>query len=229
MPHVAGHMDVEESTSYSDFEVQHAVVNLDNDGSANSEAETVWEAEPVSGDLDNDEVAELVKIYRTFFARVSQRDEQQTQTGFLAVEYGIALNTPNRDQFLVNKSGDNEGRISVVDEEGGAAIADQAASELDEPEQLDYHIDAACPTLNDTSGNVGGGGDIAIRNERTINLRDSYGTGPFVDRTDAVNLFMEVTKNNILAPCRGQIHMTLVWDVARIQDSRAKLAPPRAD
>lgn len=226
---VSRQMD-DDRTAYSDFEVQHVSVNVDNTGGPDEQVEAVYEIEPVSGDLDNDEIAELVMIHRDYSMRADESaSDNQAFVGFSQGEMGLALNTPNRDQFLLNKTGNNEGQITVVDTENEDSL-NADGSELDEPEQLDYAAFALTPGfIDDTNEDAGGPGTGSKDEQRTVNFRDNFGHGPFVDRTDDVNIFVEVAKQDVTPTVRANVSVTLIWDVTRIENTRGTLAPPTDD
>lgn len=228
MPQISGVSDSEESAAYSDFEVQHATAQLGiTDDDTVGDAEVVYSLEPLGGDLDNDEVAQLVAMRRTAFGKIKVDGSFQTATGQMSFEGGTAINTPNRDQFIQNRTGDNEGQIDVIDQEGDAFELN--STEFEEPEQLDYFSNALAAPFNEATDGSGGSNPVGFFEERFVDFAELFGEGPYLDRTDQMNIFMEMDKSNVTYGGRLQTQLTLYWDVFRLDDTRSTLAPPRAD
>lgn len=205
--------DEMDGLSYSDHEHQQVTFIIENDDSANGEVEDVQKVE-VNGPrgLDADELAELVYLRRQ--VSVIDNSGSTADDGTAEVEYGLEINTGNRDEFLPNLSGDGE--ENPVDEGGNTSLLYVD----DDPGRLDYIS---------TSMAFGGGKTSGPANlDRSVHYPGIYGSGPYLDPTDELGIFAEIDSNSVeqTGVFRLKVTLQMVWRIEEIPEGRSRYARP---
>lgn len=222
------HMDGGDSAdSYSDFEIQHITGQAQKlNGTGGSEWDYITEPLDQNG-IDNDEVAELVYYKRTLSMYVRQDGTVGSNDGSAKGEFGFGINLPNADAHLLNLTGDG---VTLDPNEVNADQGDFLVNSVDDPGILDSETVAVTRDKANTTDGVGAGAEYSEPTIWELNMRDAFGRGPFLDRSDDLSLFVEINNYGIdNARVDIAVDIKLVWDVHEVDGGRASLAPPGAD
>jgi len=237
--HMSMNMDMEGGAAeYADHEVQVITNQISANGTgANSSSETATmldQLEPVSNrGLDSDELAELVAMYRIHFVDVDGVvRENQTEAGQVDSESAIGINL-SEDEFPTQANANNatsaERRL-IENQNDIASLA--RGSNYSEPGALDFtrgQITSGFYELvegPDTSGPQGSAGSGGVTKERFVDLRTTFGSGPYVDRTDDISVFAELQATNITGEPTVETAYILYWNVEEMPEGRASFARP---
>lgn len=204
MPQIAGH---DGEVEYADHEVQTIGVQSLNKGT--SELEELVQAEPVSErGIDNDELAELVAMRR--IGTVQFQGAQAGESPVLA-EAGFGLNLTGDQENPTQLPTSN-----LLVETAESPEARTVLGELDDPGVLDtFHYGAVPPQS----------GGTAL--ERFVDLRETFGSGPYVDATDDLSFYLET---EAASPDGDEFKLELVyqlyWNVEEMPEGRASFSRP---
>jgi hypothetical protein len=170
--------------------------------------------EPLGEDeLANDEVAELVAMYRVLDVEINvdgTTENAEAQTYSAKAE--MAVNFEGGSSAFL--SSDQNLGINGVAEEGDDAIFDVAMLG-DSPGPYN---ESANP------GSSGGGGLNA--SQRWISFRKEFGQGPFLDNDDDLSVRVEAANRNGNHGVFADYYLLLWWDVSTVAGARPTLAPP---
>lgn len=193
---------------YADHEVQSLSFKVVNDGTGPTGIEGELLADPVQQrGIDNDELAELVGMYRFAFLQ-PQGAMDQTNGDVMDFEFNMGINTKGKSEALTDLSGNAEIAEDTVTG-GGVTLG-----ESDDPGILDG------------GGIVGSiGNDTGTVSERFIDFRDVLGSGPYVDATDDL-VFQGEVSNNGSDTVNGEVEYILYWDVEELPEGRSSFARP---
>lgn len=209
--------------SYSDHEVQWILNDYQFKDAADAGPDTSLEDEAqfnvTERGLDNDELAELVYLRADLDLGVDSVGDQTTRNFFEVVTgWGANLSgseyvsTDNDfEQFDVDDSGTNDfQRNSRTTDEAGQWIAESLRATIG---------------FRDT-GNSVGANSTTDRVQVTMDFRDLFGSGPFLDSTDDLTnrIFMNV--DNAIDGARLDQRLMLVYDVQTVEGGRAAFGRP---
>lgn len=193
---------VDEDVQYADHEFQTIrMIAVSASGSSGSTAAD-REYEPLGGDLQNDELAELVSIRGTLQAEVNEdpAEGSQSEAGTYGAQAELGINLdgeerPTSDQRDVNFTDDTPASLAILQTGTGTA------------------------PFVDTSTGAGGGGGSPNQNV-VLNLRDHFGTGPFMDKADGITVRTEVESKNNILNTQGEAYWQLGYRVYEIESQR---------
>jgi len=213
---------------YADHEFQVITNQLQIGATAgeDNEAEILDLLDPVSSrGIDNDELAELVTMYRTFDMVDLTADATQTEIGHVEAEAGIGINL-GQNEHPTQAAGTgptNEERNLVVDSPN---VTQNQGSNYSEPGALDATSGYIDVGFNEVADGTGGPGSGGVVNERFIDFRDVYGSGPYVDATDDISVNLELECFNYNGTATVESTYILAWNISEMPEGRASFARP---
>jgi hypothetical protein len=164
------------------------------------------EYEPLGGDLQNDELAELVSLRGTIqsFVNEDPADGNQDEAGTYGgeAEIGINLDGPERamsDQRDPNYTDDSPAILALLTAGTGTV------------------------PFVDSSAGAGGGGGSPSQNV-AINFREHFGSGPFLDKSDSITLRTVVQAQNTVLQVNTEAYWQLGYRVYEIESQRPTFA-----
>lgn len=196
-------MDSSSGFEYADHEVQTIGITETNEGEAENSFET--KVEPVSErGIDNDELAELVYMRRIggVFLIGGQAGEEQVNA-----EAGLGLNL----------SGDSENPTQLATNATIFENGDVFLGESTDPGTLDTFMYSAVPPQS-----------VGTTMEREVNFRETFGSGPYVDKTDDITIYTE-TESSAGADSddfKLELVYQLYWNVEEMPEGRASFSRP---
>lgn len=195
-----------DSPEYADHEVQALGVNINQDTQGNNDK--ILDFNPVSErGIDSDEVAELVGMYR-FGSLQLQAEQDQTDQDAVVGEMSLGINTQAEQEQLHDASE----RANI--REAGDPGENLKIGEISDPGVLD--------TFQLSTVNAIGAAGTA---ERFLDFRGTFGTGPFVDRTDDLVIGAEAS-NTAGDRFKLEGSYILYWNVHEMPEGRASFARP---
>lgn len=218
MPHISESM--EESDSYSDMEVQHITATAQSTDVGGIEFDYL--VDPLDGDLDANEVAELVYYQRRVSMNVNQDGSELGDASSARGEFGFGINLPNIDSHLLNRTNDGD---TLQPNDGGSG--QMPVNTVDDAGILDAVTVSVAHSFEDTSQGTGAGAEYSEPAEREIQFGQIFGHGPYVDRTDELSLGAEINNYGI-ENGRVDLHMDvqLAFATYEVEGGRAEFAPP---
>lgn len=211
MPHMdTGNHQVE----YADHEVQviSARATLNEAGSIDK----IAEYEPVYDDrgIDSNELAQLVAMYRSVSVYA-----QGNFSGFAEGEITLGANL-SATELPTRASATGAGAEDITDSAIEVNTNASDASLFTNPFTDAGVFDATRQTLDGTSGSQA--------QERFLNFKENFGTGPFVDRTDDLSLGIEASSTSSVtdATVNVEVVFVLYWAVETVEGGRSELSRP---
>lgn len=200
---VGGRSVNEEDVQYADHEFQTIRMQaFEVSGDAADQASTRL-YEPLGGNLQNDELAELVSIRGTLQCEVNEdpAEGNQSEAGTYGGQAEIGINTTG-------------------DERATSDMRDPNFGDEDSPAIL-YILQTGTGTspFVDTSAGAGGGGGSPQQNG-DFNFRDHFGTGPFLDKADEISVRTEVESKNTVLDVVAEAYWILGYRVYEIESQR---------
>lgn len=223
-------MDGGGSMEYADHEVQlvgaRAFIPSEN---ANVALEKNTIKQPLSGrGLDSDELAELV-AYRIYVLLESDQIDgtTQTQTGAINGEASVGINLTKDEhvaQAFVNAP---TSESESVEFDAGDGTGTVQSFNYDEPGQLYAAENSVSPDISDPTGGAGGAGQMAaLSDSGLVNMRDNFGSGPYVDKTDDITIFTELDHDNVVTASSIKVVCRFYWNVEQLPEGRASFSRP---
>lgn len=204
-------MDMESSgVEYADHDVQALSFQITTPGSA-QDNEFILTTEPVQErGIDNDELAELVAMYRT--VRLTPSDEQTasnvTAQG-ISGEANFGINNDQKSEQLTDLPANNTLILEDGPVDGFGAIGGSTdPGILDGVGLAGFETSSSGPTA-----------------ERFMNFKHELGSGPYVDRTDDLVFAGEVnsrTEDNLIL----EYSVILYWNTTEMPEGRPSFARP---
>lgn len=183
---------------YADHEFQTIrMVAVEPQGDVGGQASD-REYEPLGGDLQNDELAELVHIWGSLQVDASDGDPTvQDQPNSIGGQAEVSVNLdgaerPTSDQRDVNYGDEDSPAVLGIMQTGTGVGA--------------------------FSGTGGGGG--APNDDFYLNLREIFGTGPFFDKADDISVRTEVVADNFTPQIQAEAYWHLGYRVYEIESQR---------
>lgn len=203
--------DGPDGVTYSDHEVQHIRHDLDIDETFSGSTETVTEEFNITErGLDNDELAELVHFtVRTGIIQGGQATDDPNP-GFVRMESGAGFNLAG-SEFLLDSPNSESITTGLT----------EFTRNTDEVGQVwSVQLSSTAPNFDSTNGAAASDeGNIL---QYSIDYRDKFGSGPFLDSTDDFNSKHVVTAENLDAAMRVISIYTLVYDVQELERGRSR-------
>lgn len=228
MPHMAADTG---DVQYADHDVQVITNQVSVNGSGGSDSITMLDQlNPVSNrGLDSDELAELVAMYRFHYVDIDDEiAEDQNNPGAMDSESALGINlsepeVPNQANAN-NATAEDRRVIEATDE---TIINNVRGSNYDEPGALDFtRLQTTSGFVVTATDNGSGSGAGSKTSERFVNFRDAFGSGPYVDQTDDITVFIEASPNQLDAQGAVETGYTLYWNVQEMPEGRASFARP---
>ena len=191
---------------YADHEVQALNFQVSTDGTV-AAFEQQFETSPVSErGIDSDELAELVAMYR-YVSLQTQGPQDQTSQDTLSGEVNLGINTTGEEEALTDLGAN--ATIEEVEQNGATA----RLGGLDDPGVLDgASINGFVAT------HVG-------QSERFLDFQDTFGSGPYVDKTDDLVVQGEIATDGT-DRVKIEVVYLLYWSVEQMPEGRASFARP---
>lgn len=227
-------MDGPGDVEYADHEVQVINQSIVFEGEGSGEAtgaDFIHDTEPVSNrGIDSNELAELVYMYRALYLQVQNSDaSNQTEVAELDCESTLGINLspdelPTRASNIGSDVTDDAATTVVSGQDDGTLNV----SNFEEPGVLDVSRSTADLGFNEIGDGTGGPGSMNDSQERDMNFRSAFGSGPFVDRTDDLSLALEAGAINITEDIevRAEVTYILYWNVMEAAGGRGAFARP---
>jgi len=226
-------INMSEPAEYADHEVQvlTSKMTIDTDLADGDSCEYITSVEPVSDrGLDSNELAELKHMYRKASISITQlNDNTQTELGEVVAEASLGINMgpdelPTRPTVTGSRVQDASNTTVVNDQDGGVF----SVSNFEEPGILDFTSGGANAGFNEVGTGTGGGSHVTTPTERDFSFSDTFGTGPFVDRTDDIDLNVELVGSNLSDGVRAEYEVSylLYWNVHEAEGGRGAFARP---
>lgn len=221
-------MDRAPSTEYADHDVQVVTnqVTIDCQAAGNDEAELLDQLNPVSNrGIDTDEVAELVAMRRHVSAAYNAEAGVQTELNSVEVEADLGINLGQSEvPANANQESPTTSDRRLIKEPDNLVAA--RGANYDEPGALDSTKVIAGGSFNELADGTGGASDPGKVQESMINFRHQFGSGPYIDQTDDLTVFLEVEGFNTNGLAIGESTYELYWDVHEMPEGRASFASP---
>jgi hypothetical protein len=164
--------------------------------------------EVLGGDLQPDQLAELVGFERSLGIDVIEHDTSQAQHGTMGAQCELGVNT------------DSEQRLS-------SDQRDPSWFTEDGPEYLDVSAQStAWVAYNDSAVGISGAGGGFNIAEKQVWYRDHMDHGPFLDAADDLSIRVEADAQNCLHHIEAQVFYKLYWAVHRVENARPSFGSP---
>jgi len=219
---------------YSSYEYQHVDFQTrltGSDDSASSVASISVEPLEDRGGLDTNEVAELVSMYRWVHIELDgYGDNAPVNNGMIETRgsFGVDLDAET-DLIGTDNLTQGETNILSTDDLTDEADATATANGSTNPAILDHWNVSAHAGWEDEVNNVAAGASMN-RSERTVHLRKDLGAGPVLDSSDNIGPVIKLIKNNTeLADVQVHYGVTMVWDIATVDDAGSRFGIPQND
>ena len=220
------------ATEYADHEVQivSGRVTVDTDFFDGTTADYIHSTEPVSKrGLDSNELAELKAMYRTCSIRIGALDDNlQTELGDATAEVALGVNMgpdelPTRTTIVGTDVTDSSATTVINDQNGGSF----SVANFEEPGILDVTRATGAAGYEAATSGAGAGSQATTATERDFDF-SVLGSGPYLDRTDDLDLAMELETVNLSdgVVCQVEVTYILYWDVHEAQGGRGAFARP---
>jgi hypothetical protein len=226
-------MSVQEPESmgveYADHEVQGVAVKGTLGGdSSSAEFDEFIELDPVEPSyLDADEVAELVG-YRVQIS-VDPADASGQEAGFVGAEFDMGINMDANAETLTQLG-------------GNAQVLNRSGSDLRDGTNVssDDNVVAGVNSIRgqlwgsrltlsqsfSSSSNSYGGAAPNPNQHFDEDLRDKFGSGPYVDASDDLVFHIELNKFSYQPAVSSSIHAILYWNVETVEGGRPAFSRP---
>jgi len=223
-------------TEYADHEVQivgsRAVAEAGNVGEG-VESEVIQQAPVSQRGIDSDELAELVAMYRSVSLYASaEADNQQEFVATANGEFNIGINLSGEEELPTEATTENPTTefVETTDTNSGGNVS---TFNFNDPGVLDFGTMAVKPGLipgidtvvADTPSGASSGTKSAELN-RFIDFRETFGSGPYLDRTDDISLQVEVGNEENAGRAQLELITIMYWDVHEMPEGRASYARP---
>jgi hypothetical protein len=170
----------------------------------------------VLGDLDRDELAELVYVEAVSTLNVrANAEEDQDQLGSAAVDFEVTINEPDNrgpaeDTFLEEPA----------DQHTLAAVTrNDAANQL-------FNANQESRTAFDDTTNGTGGVGAASTEVFERRFRTDMGGGPVLDRFDDIFIRSTISADNVLSEVSHELHVQLYFVVDEFESNIARFGRP---
>lgn len=196
---------------YADLDFQHIHVGAASPAGTTDDAADERFYEVLGGDLQPDQLAELVGFERGIGIDMVDHDTSQSQHGTMGVQAELGINTDGSQRL----TSDNR---------------DPSWFTEDGPEYIDVTPQSTMWVgYNDASAGISGAGGGFNINEKQVWYRDHMDHGPFLDAADDLSIRVEVDAENCLHQLEGQVFYKLYWAVHRQENARPSFGSPSDD
>lgn len=227
MPHIsADGMNDHDDTDYSSWEIQHAQFEHRESASGGDSARSTFtggvDVLDDRGGLDANEVAELVGMFYT--ARVTSDDHETESVNAEGVaEFrGVVGIDVDSISDLLQEQDAGSGTLLESDDSSDGQLEIRSNSK---DEVLTHFLTATANPFSSTGNNYGGGGGYIDQSER-LNFRELYGRGPVIDSADEISVVTRLIKNNVQTTVEATLRLTLIWDIATVDEAGRRFSVP---
>jgi hypothetical protein len=199
------------SDNYASIESQILTINQSFSGNGNDpDAVEITVSETPTGDLDRNELAELLYVRLIYTLSIRNLDQAQTEEGNARGDFKVRINDP--------ASADTPDDTEAVVLDGNPTVTRQVGNALnDAANELFRGNVVVAPLFQDDATGVGGGGDTG---ETAIVETDfmSMGGGPVLDRFDDIKIESSVNSSNIVDEVHNEARLQLYYRVDDFED-----------
>lgn len=204
---------------YGDLEVQNIRVGATTGQGGGAVANSA-SVEPLGpSELDNDEVAELVHVFRdlTVETILQDPDGDNGEENSLSAQYEMQVNA--------SPSGGTNPQFITSDQHFGVnGLAEQSDEPvLDFARVLPQVAAIEEPGTGFTGGGGGGGGTSS---QRDMGFRERFGMGPFLDNDDSLDFRLESTARGFAGALVSDVIVQAYWLTYTVEGARPTLSPP---